>query len=64
MFSLLVEPVQWMMDGGDAAAFLRAADSAIWVMILSRVAHILCVVMAIILGYTPAANAWFKQPRS
>ena len=41
-----------------------AADDATWMMILSRIAHILCVVVAIILGYTPAANAWFRQRRS
>lgn len=64
LFSLLVEPVQWLMAGGDVAAFLGAADGAMWAMILSRIAHILCVVVAIVLGYTPPANVWFSRPRS
>lgn len=59
LFSLLIEPVQWVMDGGDAGAFLGTADGAMWVMIASRIAHILCVVVAIVLGYTPPAKAWF-----
>ena len=66
LFSLLVEPVQWATDGGDIAAFLGAADGAMWAMIVSRIAHIFCVVVAIVVGYTPAANAWFgfSRPRS
>jgi len=68
LFSLLVEPVQWVMAGGDGAALLCTGVGATWAMIVSRIAHILCVVAAIVLGYTPPANAWFgvslSRPRS
>ncbi len=60
-FSLIFEPVGWLMAGGSAATFLAKADAATWAMILSRVAHLLCVWGAILLMFAPTAHAFFTR---
>jgi hypothetical protein len=59
-FSLVFEPIGWIADGGDAGAFLADADAALWIMILSRVAHIVSVLGGVFLGYRPDANVFFR----
>jgi hypothetical protein len=60
-FSLIFEPVEWLMAGGSTATFLANADAATWAMTLSRVAHLLCVWGAILLMFAPTARAFFTR---
>lgn len=59
-FSLAAEPIGWMADGGVAATFLANADGPLWIMILSRVAHVVSVLSSVFFGYRSDANAYFR----
>jgi hypothetical protein len=60
-YSLAFEPIGWLMDGGSASAYLASADLSMWIMILSRVAHIICVWAAIVFMFLPGARDHFRQ---
>jgi hypothetical protein len=60
-FSLVFEPIGWLLDGGSATGFLASANLAMWTMILSRIAHIACVWAAIFFMFRPAARAHFRR---
>jgi hypothetical protein len=60
-FSLIFEPIGWLWDGGSASAFLASADLGMWIMILSRAAHIICVWAAIVFMFLPGAWDHFRQ---
>jgi hypothetical protein len=60
-FSLIFEPIGWLWDGGSASAFLASADLSMWIMILSRAAHIICVWVAIVFMFLPGAQDHFQQ---
>jgi hypothetical protein len=59
--SLVIEPGSWLLRGGDVYAFLAEADGPMWVMILSRIAHIICVVAGTALMYRPADRSYFRR---
>lgn len=58
--SLIAEPVAWLLDGGSVAVFLSEASPDVWIMTVSRIAHIACVLAATVLMYRPDPNAWFR----
>lgn len=59
--SLVIEPISWLLQGGDIHAFLAEADGPMWVIILSRIAHVLCVVAATALMYRPIDRPYFRR---
>lgn len=59
--SLVIEPISWLLQGGDVHAFLAGADGPMWVMILSRIAHVICVVAGTALMYRPADRSYFRR---
>jgi hypothetical protein len=63
IFSLTFEPVEWLADGGQVSTFLAGADAALWTMIVSRVAHILFVIAAIVLAYGRSARGHFSADK-
>jgi hypothetical protein len=63
IFSLTFEPVEWLADGGQVSTFLAGADAALWTVIVSRVAHILFVIAAIVLAYGRSARGYFSSER-
>ena len=60
-FSLVFEPIGWLMAGGSAGAFLAAADVTTWIITISRVAHIVCVWAGIVFMFLPAASTYFRR---
>lgn len=60
LFSLLVEPVSWLLSGGAPLAFLAAADAPTLTVTALRVAHVLAVVGALALMFSPSANRFFR----
>ena len=56
-FSLVFEPVGWLLRGGSPIGFLASAEVSMWVMILSRIAHIACVWGAIFYMFRPAPRS-------
>jgi hypothetical protein len=63
LFSLLAEPVSWLVAGGSPDAFLAAADGVTLAVVALRVLHIGAVLAALVLMYTPAANRFFGRTR-
>ena len=61
MFSLLAEPVSWLMSGGSPGAFLAAADVPTVVVVVIRAVHVVAVIVALVLMYRPAANSYFSS---
>ncbi len=59
--SLVLEPIMWVADGGDALSFLSEAGIAMWSMIVSRVLHIAAVWGGVILAYRSDASAYFRR---
>lgn len=58
--SLVMEPIGWLVAGGDAVGYLQGADARGWIVIVSRVAHLACVILAVMLMFGPAANGYFR----
>lgn len=63
LLSLLAEPVSWLAAGGSPGTFLAAADGMTLAVVALRVLHIVAVLVALPLMYTPAANKFFRQLR-
>lgn len=59
-FSLVFEPLQWIAEGGSGAGFLAAADLPTWLMIVTRILHVACVWIGIVLMFMPESNAFFR----
>lgn len=59
--SLVVEPVQWLLDGGSVAAWAAGADALTWAFAISRVLHLTAVLGAVTLMFQPRANAYFRS---
>ncbi len=57
--SLVIGPVQFLLDGGDVGRALAEADMASWAFGLSRVVHLAAVLGAMILMYQKASNDYF-----
>jgi hypothetical protein len=62
--SLVMEPIGWITDGGNVSEYLTDADWILWVIILSRIAHIIAVLGAVIFAYRGDSNAYFRGDRS
>jgi hypothetical protein len=60
-FSLVAEPLYWIADGGNVAAFLANADGPLCIMILSRSVHVVSVLSGVFFGYRRDANAYFRR---
>ena len=61
LLSLLGEPAAWLRDGGSIEAFLGAADTLTWAIVLVRALHVGAVLVALAAMYRPAANAYFRS---
>lgn len=59
-FSLVFEPVSWLMAGGSPGLFLVTAEAPALVAAGLRIAHLVAVFSALVLMFRPAANAWFR----
>lgn len=59
--SLVIEPISWLVKGGDIYAFVADAGVPMWVMVLSRIAHLICVVVGTALMYRPADRSYFRR---
>lgn len=60
-FSLVFEPISWLMEGGSAGAFFTGADGASWIIIISRLAHIACVWVGVAFMFLPANRNYFRH---
>ena len=60
---LLVEPITWLADGGSPATYLAGATIADVALVALRVVHLAAVVVALVLMFRPAANAFFRAGR-
>ena len=60
-FSLVFEPISWLMEGGSAGAFLAGADGATWIITISRIAHIVCVWAGVVFMFLPATRSYFRR---
>ncbi|MCG5215604.1 hypothetical protein [Streptosporangium sp. KLBMP 9127] len=61
--SLVIEPVQWLMDGNSIGEFFANADAMTLTFTVSRVVHLAAVLGAMVLMFGPAANAYFRGVR-
>ncbi|NUP04091.1 MAG: hypothetical protein HOV97_34375 [Nonomuraea sp.] len=59
--SLVMEPVQWLLDGGSIAGWAAGADATTWMFAISRVLHLTAVLGAVTLMFQPRANAYFRS---
>ena len=57
--SLLIGPVEWVVSGLHLPS--AAPSTGAWLFGASRVVHIVAVVTAMTLMFTPAANTWFRR---
>lgn len=63
LFSLVAEPISWLVAGGSAGAFVAEADAPTIAVIVLRAAHVAAVLVALVLMYRPAANRYFRSRR-
>jgi hypothetical protein len=63
LLSLVMEPAAWVLAGGSVPAYLAAADTATWLIVLLRGLHVVAVLAALVALYQPAANAFFRRRR-
>jgi hypothetical protein len=61
--SLVIEPVQWLMEGHSIATALAGADAMDLMFGGSRVLHVLAVLGAMALMFQPRSNAYFRSAR-
>ena len=61
LFSLLAEPLSWLMSGGSPGAFVAAADVPTVVVGVIRAVHVVAVIVGLVLMYRPAANSYFRS---
>lgn len=57
--SLIIEPVSWLTTGGSPATFLLTADGPTLLIAGLRVVHLVAVLAALVLMFTPRASAFF-----
>jgi hypothetical protein len=60
LFSLLAEPISWLISGGAPATFLAMADAPTLAVVALRAIHVVAVVCALSLMYSPSANRFFS----
>ncbi|MGI5129446.1 hypothetical protein ACQEVB_21755 [Pseudonocardia sp. CA-107938] len=58
--SLVFEPIGWLADGGDVAAFLATADGPTLLVVALRVLHLAAVAAAMVLMFRPRAGAYVR----
>jgi len=61
MLSLVVGPIQWLLDGNSLSQAVAAADAATMLFASSRILHVAAVIAATVLMFTPAANAYLRS---
>jgi hypothetical protein len=58
--SLVIGPVTWLAEGGSLADAVAAADLGSVLFAASRAVHLGAVIAALVLMFTPAANAYIR----
>lgn len=58
--SLVIDPIQYLLDGGSIGAMIAQADAMDLAFGASRVVHLAAVFSALALMFRPAANAYFR----
>lgn len=61
--SLVIEPIRWLLAGNSVTEFYASADVLTYVFTLSRVLHLAAVLGAMVLMFSSAANAYFRERR-
>jgi hypothetical protein len=61
--SLVVEPLTWLATGASPVAYLADAGVPDLAVVALRVVHLAAVVVALVLMFRPAANAFFSSRR-
>ncbi|MEW9553749.1 hypothetical protein [Nonomuraea sp. NPDC050783] len=59
--SLVMEPIQWLLDGGSVTGAMAGLDAWGWAFALSRTLHVLAVLGAVVLMFQPRANAYYAS---
>jgi hypothetical protein len=60
--SLVADPIAWLAEGNSVAALLADSTAADLLFGAIRSIHIVAVLSATALMFTPPANAWFRSP--
>lgn len=61
--SLVMEPIQWLLDGNSLGQAVADADAMTFVSAATRVLHLAAVLAAMALMFGPTANAYFRGAR-
>ncbi|OQO91014.1 hypothetical protein B1813_16070 [Saccharomonospora piscinae] len=61
--TLLINPIQSLLQGHDPVAALAGLTLAEWLFTASRIVHLGAVVAAMVLMFRPAANTYFRRDR-
>ncbi|MEU4410902.1 hypothetical protein AB0F88_40895 [Streptosporangium sp. NPDC023963] len=61
--SLVMEPIQWLLDGNSLGQAVADADAMTFVFAASRIVHLAAVLAAMALMFGPTANAYFRGTR-
>ena len=61
--SLVIGPVTWLAEGGSLADAMAAADLESLLFAASRLMHVAAIIAALILMFSPAANAYIRAAR-
>ncbi|MCK2213524.1 hypothetical protein MF672_006910 [Actinomadura sp. ATCC 31491] len=59
--SMVLEPLQWLLAGGDVAAATAAWSAWDWAFAASRALHVTAVLGAVTLMFQPRANAYYAS---
>jgi hypothetical protein len=59
--SLVMEPIEWVLDGNSVSGLLERADFAWWGTAVSRAVHVIAVWGGVVLMFMPAANRYFRK---
>lgn len=59
--SLVIEPIQWLLDGHSLSQAIMEADAMTLVFATSRIIHVAAVLSAVVLMFSPAANVYFRN---
>jgi len=58
--SLVIGPIQWLIEGNSLGKAIADADALTLLFATSRILHLAAVVAATVLMFRPAANAYFR----
>lgn len=59
-FSLVIDPIQWIMEGNSLDGVFTSMTLHFFLFGLSRIVHLASVITALILMFRPAANNYFR----